>query len=120
MRVQQGLIRGIAVALGLWAGAASAGEPMRLDAQALDQVTAGAGGFSYFFGAGTAGFNGAGGSTIEGEGNATYNEEITYTPSGGLKFKRNASGSYKGSSKAEAFGGTAGATLTAGSGVVLF
>lgn len=119
MRVQQGLFRGLAVAFALWAGAASAGEPIELDAQALDQVTAGAGGFAYFFGAGTAAFNGAGGSTIEGEGNATYNEEITYTPSSGLKFKRSASGSYKGSSKAQANGGTAAATLAAGSGVVL-
>lgn len=121
MRVQQGLIRAIAVALGLWAGAAGAGEAVRLDAQALDQVTAGAGGFAYFVGSGTAGFNGAGSSTIEGEGKATYEEQIDYTPSTGLKFKRNAKGSYTGSSKAQAAGGgTASATLTAGSGVVLF
>ncbi len=119
MRVQQGLIRGLATAFALWAGAAIAGEPIRLEASQLDGVTAGAGGFAYFFGAGTASFNGAGSSTIEGEGNATYNEEITYTPSSGVKFKRNASGTYKGSSKAQANGGTASATLAAGSGVVL-
>jgi hypothetical protein len=119
MRVQQGLIRGLAMAFALWAGAAGAGEPVRLDAVALDQVTAGAGGFAYFFGAGTAGFNGAGGLTIEGGGTATYEEEIKYTPSTGLKFKRNARASYSGSSKAQANGGTASATLAAGSGVVL-
>lgn len=122
MRVKQGLIRGIAVALGLWAGSASAGEALRLDAQSLDRVTAGlSGGFAYFFGGGTAAYNGTGNSVIEGGGDATYNEEISYTPSTGVKYKLNAKGSYKGSSKAEVpGGGTAAATLTAGSGVVRF
>lgn len=120
MKGQRLLMHGIALAFTVWTVAAAADEPVRLAGPQLDAVTAGVGGFAYFFGAGTTAFSGVGGSSaIEGEGNAVYVEQATLPPSGPPSFRRSANASYKGSSKAQARGGTAAATLAVGSGVVL-
>lgn len=119
MRVQRFLMKGAVLVLAMWTAAAAADEPVQLVGSQLDSVTAGAGGYAYFFGAGTAVFNGSGGSTIEGEGNAVYVEEANFPVSGPPKIRRSANASYKGSSKAQARGGTAAANLAVGSGVVL-
>ncbi|MCS6877998.1 MAG: hypothetical protein RMK73_14700 [Geminicoccaceae bacterium] len=109
---------GLALLMLLGPGIVVAGEPVRLDDFTLDEVTAARRGFAFFLGAGTAAFNGAGGSAIEGQGSASWEQEVTSTPSGGVRERFSARSSYSGSAKAEAFGGTATATLTAGSGVV--
>lgn len=113
-------------ALGFWvsvalaSGTAMASEPMELDSSQLDGISAGAG-FAYFIGSANTGLNGAGETSIEGSGSATYQEEVVIAPDASVtKWARWAKGSYRGTAKARATGGTAAAALSAGSGVVLY